>query len=662
MRAPDLGPLRLRLRVAYALLLVAFLGLTARAAQLTLLAGRSAERGRSQLLSALELAPERGRIVDREGVDLALTVGVASVYAVPSEIPDRDATARRLAALLHLDAAALRERLAQRRPFVFVKRWVDEERADQVRALDLPGIGTVTEPRRAYPHGALAASMVGFANIDGQGVRGVEQMENEWLLGRPRRIAVERDARGRLLLGPGLDRHAAAGGDVALTLDLQFQADAEAALAEGIAAARAAGGFVVSLDPRTGDVLALAESPGFDPNHFRTVPFRDTRSRAFADAVEPGSTFKTFVIAAAIEAGAVESHEVFDLRGGLRVPGKTIRDLHPKPMLDVAGILRVSSNVGAVLVGQRVGARRHYETLQRFGFGARTGSGFPEESSGLLRHVDRWRPVDAATASFGQGISVTPVQLAAAMAAFGNGGIWMPPRLVRARRAPDGLWEALPLAGGRRAVSEDTAAAVMDMLAGVVHVEGGTGRRARLRGLAVAGKTGTAQKLEPNGRYSHERYIGWFVGLAPADDPRVAIAVAIDEPRGVHTGGAVAAPVFARVAAAHLTQLGIPTEPEWLDPSAPATRTAAGRARSAWPSGSSDGAHPAVAMQGDRVLVPDLRGLTVAEVVERTARTALKLELTGHGRAVTQEPVPGTIVTAGRERLRVRFAPGGGRG
>lgn len=652
MRAPDLGPLRVRLRVVYVLLVLAFCALTVRSAQLTLLAGRSTERGRSQLLSALELAPERGRIVDREGVDLALTVGVASVYAVPSEIADPDGTARRLAKLLDLDAARLRERLAQRRPFVFVKRWVDEERAEQVLALGLPGIGTVDEPRRAYPHGALAASTIGFANIDGQGVRGVEQMENSWLLGRPQRVAVERDARGALLLGPGLDRHAAAGGDVALTIDLNFQAHAEAALAEGIANARARGGFVVSIDPRTGDVLALAESPGFDPNHFRTVPFAETRSRAFTDAVEPGSTFKTFVIAAALEAGAVQPHQLFDLRGGLRVPGKTIRDLHPKPLLDTSGILRVSSNVGAVKIGQLVGARRHYESLKLFGFGARTGSGFPDESAGLLRDVARWRPVDAATATFGQGVSVTPVQLAAAMAAFGNGGVWMPPRLVRARRAPDGVWQAVPLGEGRRAVSEETAATVMEMLTGVVHVEGGTGRRARLRGLPVAGKTGTAQKLEANGRYSQKRYIGWFVGLAPADDPRVAIAVAIDEPTGVHTGGAVAAPVFARVAAAHLTQLGIPTEPELRPPDAPATRSAAAPAP----------ARGAVAAQGDRVLVPDLLGLTVAEVVQRTARTALRVELTGSGRVVAQEPDPGTIVTAGRERLRVRFAPAGGRG
>lgn len=653
MRAPDLRLPRLRLRITYAALLLGFAALTMRAAQLTLAADRSAERGRNQLVTALDLPPERGRIVDRNGVELALTIGVASVYAVPSEIPDPDATATQLAGLLDLDATALRARLARRRPFVFLKRWVDEERAEQIRKLELPGIGTVTEPKRAYPHGTLAASLLGFANIDGVGARGVEQMENAWLLGRPRRVAVERDARGRLLLGPGLDRRATSGGDVALTLDLQLQASAETALAEGIAAYHAQGGLAVAIDPRTGDLLAVAESPGFDPNHFRTTPFPETRARAFTDAVEPGSTFKTFVIAAALEAGVVTPEDVFDLRGGLRVPGKTIRDLHPKPMLDVAGILRVSSNVGAVKIGQKVGALRHHQTLRAFGFGSRTDSGFPGESNGLLRPVERWRPVDAATATFGHGLSVTSVQLAAAIAALGNGGVWNPPRLLRARRAPDGAWQTLPVAGGHRSVSAETASTMMELLTGVVHVEGGTGRRARLRGIPVAGKTGTAQKLDANGRYSHSRYIAWFAGLAPADDPRVAIVVAIDEPQGVRTGGMVAAPVFAEVAAAYLTRIGIPTEPESVEKPAAATRTA----RAPAPPPSAHGAQP-----GARILVPDLQGLSVSEVVQRVGSSAIRLELTGQGRAVAQEPIPGSILSAGRERLRVRFEPSGGRG
>jgi cell division protein FtsI (penicillin-binding protein 3) len=651
VRAPDLRPLRVRLRIAYVGLLAVFACLVLRAAQLAEGGPRSEARARSQLLTALDLPPERGRIVDRDGVELALTVGAPSIYAVPSEISDPAGTARRVAGLLHLDARPLAARLAQRGAFVFLKRWVDDDAAARVRALELPGIGVVTEPKRAYPHGPFAANLLGFANIDGQGVRGMEQAENGWLVGTPQRVAVERDARGRLLLGPGLDPRAAAGGDVALTLDVALQADAEKALGEAVAESHARGGFVIALDPGTGDVLALAERPTFDPNNFRTVPFSQTRSRVFTDALEPGSTFKAFVVSAAFEAHAVSPDEMFDLRGGVRVPGKWIRDPHPHPELDVAGIVRVSSNVGAVKIAQLVGPQRHYETLRRFGFGAPTGSGFPDESSGLLRPWQRWRPVDAATAAFGQGVSVTPAQLVAAIAALGNGGVWLPPRLVRARRAPGGAWEPATPPEGRRAVSAATAAKVVQLLEGVVEEEGGTGRRARLRGVPVAGKTGTAQKLDRRtGRYSTDRYLAWFVGLAPADHPRVAIAVGIDEPKGLHTGGSVAAPVFARVAASLLGEVGIPTEPEQTPREAPGTREA--RAVSTPPGG--------IARQGDRLLVPDLRGLTVSEVVERTAGTALRLELQGRGRAVAQDPSPGTIVTAGRERLRVRFEPEGG--
>src|SRR5262249_8788784 len=232
-------------------------------------------------------------------------------------------TAARLSAALGLDAATVRARLAQRRSFVFLQRWVEDARAERVRALELPGVGIVEEPKRAYPHGALAASLVGSANIVGEGVRGLEQRENAWLRGQASRVPVERDARGRLLVGPGLDPNATAGGDVALTLDVTLQADAEQALAEGIEAAGARGGFVVSLDPRSGEVLALAERPTFDPTNFRAVRYTDTRSRVFTDAAEPGSTFKTFAIAAALEAGVVRPSQVFNLRGGLRVPGKT---------------------------------------------------------------------------------------------------------------------------------------------------------------------------------------------------------------------------------------------------------------------------------------------------------------------------------------------------
>jgi len=668
VRAADLRPLRVRLRIAEAVVLAAFLALTVRAAHLTLLAERGEQRGVSQLDTALSLPPERGRIFDRQGNELALTVAVPAVYGVPSAVQDPAATATELARILGTDAARARERLSQRRSFVYIERWLDPKRVEALMARGLPGIGVVEEPRRAYPFGALAASLVGFSNMDGAGVRGVEQQENQWLLGQPRRVAVERDARGQLLLGPGIERNTTAGGDVKLTIDIAMQAETEQALAEGIASAKARGGFVVAIDPRSGEVLALAEQPRFDPNDFRHLSFPDTRARAFTDAVEPGSTFKTFLIAAAVDAGVVRPTDVFDLRGGIHVPGKQIKDLHPRPSLDVAGILRHSSNVGAVKIGQRLGPQRHYETLRRFGFGERSGSGFPDESSGILRSYTRWRPVDAATVAFGQGVSVTALQLAAATAALGNDGVWRRPQIVRGRRRPSGDWELAPPAEARRAVSPDTAAAMRTMMEGVVTGEGGTGKRAQLRGVRVGGKTGTAQKLK-GGHYANDKYVAWFIGLAPIDAPRVAIAVGIDEPRGVHTGGAVAAPVFARVASALLTQLGIPTEP--LLPPTPTTRTATTAPtakpdsqpqRNANANAGDEELGDSVVQQEGRMLVPDLHGLTVAEVKSVVSRAAVELEVFGHGRAVAQEPDPGTVISDGRTRLRVRFTEPGGEG
>jgi cell division protein FtsI (penicillin-binding protein 3) len=664
--------LRVRLRIAETVVLAAFLLLTLRAAHLTLLGERGEKRGEIQLVTALSLPPERGRIVDRQGNELALTVAVPSVYGVPSAVQDPAATAAELARILGTDAKRAQERLSQRRSFVYIERWVDPAKVKELKASGIAGIGIVEEPRRAYPFGPLAASLVGFSNMDGVGVRGIEQQENEWLLGRPRRVAVERDARGKLLLGPGLDRNETAGGDVALTIDVAMQAEAEQALADGIASAKARGGFVVALDPRSGEVLALAEQPRFDPNEFRHLSYPDTRARVFTDVVEPGSTFKTFVIAAAVDAGIVRPTDVFDLRGGIYVPGKQIKDLHPRPSLDVAGILRRSSNVGAVKIAQMLGPQAHFESLQRFGFGSRSGSGFPDESHGILRNYSRWRPVDAATVAFGQGVSVTALQLAAATAALGNDGIWIAPHMIRGHRRPDGEWEAAPPAETRVAVSAQTAAAMREMMEGVCIGADGTGKRAQLKGVRVGGKTGTAQKLQ-GGRYANDKYIAWFIGLAPLDAPRVAIVVGIDEPHGVHTGGAVAAPVFARVASAMLTHLGIPTEP-LLEPT-PKTLTAAKPtpkrdAQAQRTTATKD--DPSLAgvalivddiADGDsRLLVPDLRGLTVDQVRRVVAHAPVELEVFGRGRAVAQEPDPGTVLPGGRTRLRVRFAEQGGEG
>jgi cell division protein FtsI (penicillin-binding protein 3) len=628
-----------RLAVAQAVLLLAFLALAARAAHLSLFDERGWILGEKQRHAVLTLAPERGAIFDRDGHELALSVEAPSVYVLPAALADPERAAQRLAPVLGRRSADLAARLRGRRSFLFLARWVTPKRAARVRALGLRGVGIVHEPRRVYPLGDLSAQLVGFANIDGRGVRGIEQQEDGWLRGTSLRLPVERDGSGDLLVNRGDEHWSTAGGDVALTLDAAMQSDAML------------GGIVVSMDPATGDVLALAEAPSFDPNRFREFLYEDTRSRTFLDAFEPGSTLKAFLVAAALENGTLTPEDRIDCENGtFALPGKTIRDHKPHGALRSAEILRVSSNIGAVKIAFSVGPRAHLEMLRRFGFGRSTGSGFPDESAGLLRSAKRWRPVEQAALAFGQGLSVTPIQLVAAMAALANHGQWMRPRLMAARRAPRSPWQHTRPEREQRVVAPRTAATVIEMLESVTG-PGGTGRRAALRGVRVAGKTGTAQKFDAKlGHYSDERLVAWFIGAVPADAPRLALAVALDEPRRpAHTGGAAAAPLFARVAAAQLARLGIVTEPVRV-PQRPPPRLPKNEPTTV----------PALTRLADRVLLPDLRGLTVAEVRAITAQAHLAVEISGSGRAVAQDPLPGTIVAARDARIQVRFEPGAG--
>jgi cell division protein FtsI (penicillin-binding protein 3) len=714
MRAADLRDVSRRARLTAAALLLVFLALAGRAAHLSVVDRRGVDRGRAQTGTVLRLAPARGTILDKSGAELAVTVPAPSVYAVPREVRDPARAAALLARALGLPAASLRAQLERKAPFVFVKRWLGPAQAAAVSKLELAGVGLVEEPRRTYPLGTLAGPLVGFSNIDGVGARGIEQMEDAWLAGKGQRVAVERDARGGLLAFADYDPSSSAGGDVALTLDAALQAEAEAALDEVVKATGARGGLVIVLDPASGDVLALAEGPGFDPNRFRNTPYAATRARAFLDAADPGSTAKPFVVAAALEQGVLRRDEVIDCEdGSFRVPGKTVRDLHPYDRLDPAGILRVSSNVGATKIAFRVGPERHHALLRAFGFGRASGSRFPDESAGLLRPWQDWRPIDHATISFGQGFAVTPMQLANAFAVLASGGEWRAPRLVAARREPDGAWQHAPPSPPRRVLRADVATTVLGMLETVVGPEG-TGRRAGLRGIRVAGKTGTAQKIEADGTYSLRRYQAWFVGAAPADAPRFVIAAMVDEPRGfVHTGGATAAPLFARVAAAALARDGILTEPElplpewaradWVPPwkiakpepaAVPAPRKVIPAVASAPPqakpkpassprlsaaaqapqsaarsepqakraaSGASEATSlpsGATARLDDRILLPDFRGLTPEQVLRELTGLGIVLQVSGSGRAVAQEPAPGTIVRGGA--VRVRFAAAGG--
>jgi len=642
-----------RVAAIRALGLLAFLALAARAAHLTMIEEQGHELGRRQVHTHLELPPARGAIYDRRGVELAVTTQSPSVYAIGREI---DAAGRRaLARALQTTSAAVDARLADRRGFTFIARWVDADAAERVARLGLAGVGLVSEPRRAYPAGALAGHLLGFADIDGEGVRGIEQLEDRWLSGTRLVVPVERDGGGQLLARSPLRPADAAGGDVALTLDASLQAEAESALQRAIEASGARGGVVVTLDPETSDVLALAEAPAFDPNAFRTTPYADSASSAFLVAREPGSTLKVFLAAAALDERVVRPGEPLATAGGsLQIPGKTIRDHRDYGPLDLAGMLRVSSNVGAVLVGRSLGRERHYRALRRFGFGQPTGSRFPSESAGLLRPWQQWRPLDHATISFGQGINVTPVQLATATAALAHDGEWRTPRLVLARRLAGRDWDYSEPAPPRRVVSRAAARATLAMMREVVG-PGGTGRRADLAGLAVAGKTGTAQKLdEHTRRYASDRYVAWFIGVVPADAPRLVIVVALDEPERVHTGGLVAAPLFARVAAAQLAHLGIITRPQTIG-AAPAVPMLAEAEPAPAPRAALE-----IARIGDRIMVPDFHGHLLAEVRQITAAHALALHASGSGRAVSQDPAPGTILSADERDVRVHFEAGDG--
>lgn len=663
MRAPEHRLPGQRIFWLQAVLLLMFLGLAARAGHLVI-EDRARDRGERQTRGVVHLPPTRGTVYDRAFRELAVTVKAPSVWARPGEMDDPARVARSLSRILRMDRRALTARFANRKGYTFVKRWVTPEQAQAVLKKSLPGIGLVDEPRRAYPAGSLAGRLIGFTDIDGHGVRGIEQQEDAFLRGKTYSVAWVRDGLRRLL-GHPVQRDATSGGDIALTLDATLQADAESALEEAVRKTGSRGGSILTMVPQTGEIRVLAEAPSIDPNGFRDLPYDATGSGAFLDAVEPGSTMKVFLAAAALEAGTLDSEQPIDCSGGeYRVPGKTIRDHRDYGVLDAAGVLQHSSNVGSVLIAEALGREAHYHALRRFGFGSSTESGFPHESVGLLRPWQDWKPIDHATIAFGQGLGVTLLQLGAATSTLANGGAWLRPRLVQARRMPGGPWRETPIERVRQAVSPETARSVLEMMRSVVSSEG-TGRRAGLKGVQVAGKTGTAQKLDPEtGSYSPNRFLAWFIGVVPAQDPEFVIVVVLDEPKGLaHGGGDVAAPLFAKVATTHLARVGVVTAPQPEPRPKVALAQRPMKATAKAPPTLAPRAQPrpvraAATRLGDRILLPDLRGWSWDEVANFATHHSLDLRSEGRGRAFEQNPAPGTVLAGPRPRILVRFHSG----
>lgn len=514
----------------------------------------------------ITVLPARGSIYDRNGEDLAISIPVDSIYARPGRMEDPVGTAKKLAPILEMDSETILKKLRQESPFVWLKRQVVPTVSARVRALGLAGVGIVQETRRFYPNLELGAHLLGFVGVDGQGLDGIEYQYDRLLRGETNRLVVDQDALGRpLASAEGLIVARKDGHNLVLTIHKEIQHSAEQRLQEGVETARARAGLAVVMDPRTGEILAMANIPRFNPNMYHQYPKEILRNRCAADAYEPGSVFKPILVAAALEEKLWKPADVlYCENGAYRVHDKVIHDVHHYGTLSLAGVIQKSSNIGAAKIGLSLGAERLYPYIRNFGFGRPSGVDIPGEASGLLR-PPKWAPVELANISFGQGVAVTPLQLTNAFCALANGGRLMRPFVVREildaqgntveRRAPQELGSV---------VSPETVRQITEMLIAVVSPEG-TGGQAAVEGFQVAGKTGTAQKPDPrHGGYLKGKYLASFVGFVPAKEPRLCVLVVLDEPQGNIYGGQVAAPVFREIVRDALGILGIYPEEQFL--------------------------------------------------------------------------------------------------
>ncbi len=545
-----------RIRLLLAVFALAFAGTLARAVWLQAVRAESLGRmAASQQRETVTIPAGRGTIYDRTGVQLAIGEQATTVYADPTQIQDPRAVALAAARALGLSANALYPQLVDRSlGFVYVQRKADPAQAATLAKRGLTGLGFYPEERRGYPQGAVAAQVLGYAGVDNQGLAGLELGLEGTLAGRPGRETIVKDPFGRAIdvISSTSERE---GSDVYLTLDHTIQANAETVLRQTVARWHAKHATAVVLDPSTGGILAMAVAPGFDANRYPEASRERQRNRAVTDTYEPGSTFKLVTVAAALSERLVSPQTAFTLPYSIRVADRVIHDAHPRgtERLTVAQILSRSSNIGAITLAELLGRERLASWISRFGFGRLTGIDFPGESPGIVLPADRWSGSTIGTVPIGQGIAVTPVQMAAAYAAIANHGVWIQPHLVDHVGG-----KGRPRQERRSIVSRAIAAELVTMLKDVVAE--GTGELAAVPGYQVAGKTGTAAKPDGSGGYSDSRYVASFVGLVPASSPRLVILVTVDEPQGAIWGGVVAAPAFRDIARFGLQYLTVPPD------------------------------------------------------------------------------------------------------
>ncbi len=634
-------------------------------------------RAQRQQQRTVEVAPQRGTVYDRLMQPLAMSLAVDSVYAVPAEMPDGKMAAKLVAPVLGLDREELEGQFSTFKSFCWVKRKVSTEEAQRVRDLNLKGIYFQKEMKRFYPKGSLAAQVLGYVGMDDKGLAGLEYSLDKQIRGTPGRVLVDTDARRQSFHStewPGDP-----GDNVVLTLDENMQYAAEKALDEAVTKWKAANGIAIVQNPNTGEILAMASSPTFDPNRYAKSQPKDWVNRAVGWVFEPGSTFKIVTVSAALEEGVARPTDVIDCQmGSIVLAGHTIHDHKPYGDLTVEQVVVNSSDVGAIKLGLRLGSDRLYRYIRDFGFGSETDIQLPGEERGLLKSPDRWSGISVGEMSMGQEIGVTPLQMVTAYSAIANGGTLVEPRIVHDVYL-GANHRAVPSPGGRRVVSERTARIMRGIFEKVV--EEGTAKPARLSGYTAGGKTGTAQKIDASGTYSHSHYIASFVGFAPVNKPAVTILVVIDSPVGAIYGGEVAAPVFRSIAEQTLGYLNVPHDnPSWwpqlaasksagftrqkredqaeylpLDTEPPRVAASTVRKVSYHAPSSPSNRRTVVINHGPLVTVPDFSGLSVRSAAEKCQELGLDLSLNGSGLAVWQDPPTGTQVAEG-SRVSLKFA------
>jgi cell division protein FtsI (penicillin-binding protein 3) len=563
LRRPRRGDSAKRLLFVLALTMVAFLAISSRLIVLQVLDAPSLDEAAArQRLRTIDLPAERGRIFDRDGGDLALSVPARTVYAQPKLINDPAGTARRLAPALHLPASAILARLRSGGAWTYLARKIPVSRGQAVSKLDLPGIGVLTDTMRRYPSGQLASQLLGFVGTDGTGLAGLEQRYNGMLAGHAGQMLLEQDPSGRPIpQGQRSTEAARPGADLVLTIDQNIQYIAERSLAAAVKQYKAKAGSVVVMAPRTGEVLALANMPTFDPNRFGDSTDEARKNRAVTNVFEPGSTNKVITAAAALDAGVVRPSTEVTVPPVLPLcPGvHPFHDSHTHgtERLTFADVVAQSSNIGTIRVATRLGAQRLAQAELNFGYGRRTGVELPGETPGILRPQSTWTCPDLGTNAIGQGVAVSVLQMARVYASVANGGLLVQPTLVRGIVDERGDYHAGERPSPKRILSVRTTRTLTGILEGVVR-GGGTGTAAALDDWTVAGKTGTAQVPGPKGGYLPGAYVGSFIGFAPAEDPQVVVAVVLDRPTTGIYGGTVAAPVFREVAGYALRHLEVP--------------------------------------------------------------------------------------------------------